>query len=60
MQAGERDSPGHKAEFERQLGCVANDSRALAHFPRHVLDEARGRVAALDGLLTAMGVTLAP
>jgi len=54
--AGERDTAGHKAEFERRLGCVANDPRALAHFAREVLQEARGRVATLDALLTAMGV----
>ena len=58
--AGERDTLGHKAEFERRFGCVANDPRALANFPREVLDESRLRVATLDLLLTSMGVGPAP
>lgn len=54
--AGERDTAGHKAEFERRFGCTASDTRALTHFSREVLDDARERVLPLRELLTLMEV----
>lgn len=52
----ERDTQGHKAEFARRFGHNAHDVRVLAHFPREVLDAARGRVEPLNELLVLMGV----
>lgn len=56
LAVGERDSAGHKREFERSFGMPAHDSRVyVRHFARDVLDAARPRVAAVDALLRVLG-----
>jgi hypothetical protein len=54
--SGERDTSGHKREFQRSFGCAADHPRALEQLDRQVLDGARSRVATLDALLSMMGV----
>ena len=53
--AGERDSAGHKREFERRFGGQAHDRKTTArHFGLNTLNGARARVQPLDQLLALL------